>query len=107
MSTVLITGGTGLIGRALTKELISKGYTVIILTRDKSRHKAAGNISYAEWNVEKQTIDKDAVAKADFIIHLAGANVAEGRWTEKRKKEIVNSRVQSGSLNGEGNKRNA
>ena len=98
MSTVLITGGTGLIGRALTKELVSKGYTVIILTRDKRRHKAAGNISYAEWNVEKQTIDKDAVAKADFIIHLAGANVAEGRWTEKRKKEILNSRVQSGAL---------
>jgi uncharacterized protein len=98
MSTVLITGGTGLIGRALTKELINKGYAVIILTRDKSRHKAAGNISYAEWNVEKQTIDKNAVAKADFIIHLAGANVAEGRWTEKRKKEIVNSRVQSGTL---------
>lgn len=98
MSTVLITGGTGLIGRALTKELINKGYTVTILTRDKSRHKATKNISYAEWNVEKQTIDKEAVAKADFIIHLAGANVAEGRWTEKRKKEIVDSRVQSGAL---------
>lgn len=98
MSTVLITGGTGLIGRALTKELINKGYAVIILTRDKRRHKAARNISYAEWDVEKQTIDKEAVAKADFVIHLAGANVAEGRWTEKRKTEIVNSRVQSGAL---------
>ncbi len=98
MSTVLITGGTGLIGRALAKELINKGYAVIILTRDKSRHKAAGTVSYAEWNVERQTIDKNAVAKADFIIHLAGANVAEGRWTEKRKEEIVNSRVQSGTL---------
>ncbi|MFN2439575.1 MAG: SDR family NAD(P)-dependent oxidoreductase, partial [Chitinophagaceae bacterium] len=47
MSTVLITGGTGMIGQALTKSLLKKGYEVIILTRNKERQKPAGNIIYA------------------------------------------------------------
>jgi uncharacterized protein len=98
MVTVLITGGTGLIGRTLTKELIAKGYAVIIFTRNKKRQRAIERVLYAEWNIENQTIDKEAVAKADFIIHLAGANVAEGRWTKRRKGEIVKSRVQTGNL---------
>lgn len=55
-------------------------------------------IQWVQWNVEAQTIDKDAVAKADYIIHLAGAGVADKRWTKKRKQEIVDSRVKSGAL---------
>ena len=55
-------------------------------------------IQWAQWNVDTQTIDKDAVAKADYIIHLAGAGVADKRWTKKRKQEIVDSRVKSGAL---------
>src|SRR5829696_5784585 len=98
MATVLITGGTGLIRQALTKALIAKGYSVTILTRDAGAKKATQNLRYAEWNVEAQTIDKSAVAEADFIVHLAGANVAKGRWTKTRKQEIVDSRVQSGTL---------
>jgi hypothetical protein len=98
MATVLITGGTGLIGSALTKALVHKGYNVIILTRNKNGHKASEKISFAEWDVKKQTIDREAIAKADHVIHLAGANVAEKRWTEKRKREIVDSRVQSSTL---------
>ncbi|MFY7652098.1 MAG: NAD-dependent epimerase/dehydratase family protein, partial [Chitinophagaceae bacterium] len=99
METVLITGGTGLIGKELTNLLIEKKYRVIILTR-KIPAKAAAikGIQYATWNVEKQTIDKEAIEKADYVIHLAGANVAEKRWTQKRKLEIVNSRVESGKL---------
>lgn len=98
MATVLITGGTGLIGTALTKELVDKNHDVIILTREKKESAANGKITYAEWNVEKQTISPEAIAKADYIIHLAGANVAEKRWTNERKKIIVESRVQSGHL---------
>src|SRR6185503_12869828 len=99
METVLITGGTGMIGKALTQALTERGFNVIILTRKTNNQKpATSNISYAEWNVEKQTIDKTAFAKADHIIHLAGASVAEKRWTEKRKQEIVSSRVDSGKL---------
>jgi uncharacterized protein (TIGR01777 family) len=99
MATVLITGGTGLIGQALTKELLAKGYEVIILSRnpDKEQNKTV-NLSYAQWDLEKQTINESAIQKADYIVHLAGANVGQGRWTKKRKKEIVESRTKSGEL---------
>jgi len=98
MATVLITGGTGLIGKALTKALVNRGHDVIILTRDKSKEKDSNKIYHAEWNIKKQTIDRDAIHRADFIVHLAGANVAEKPWTKKRKREIVDSRVKSASL---------
>jgi uncharacterized protein (TIGR01777 family) len=97
MTTVVITGGTGLIGTALTRALVQKGYEVIILSRG-DRPSTQKNISYAVWNVEDQTIDEGAIRAADYIVHLAGANVAEGRWTEKRKKEIIDSRVKSAEL---------
>ena len=100
METVLITGGTGMIGKALTQALIERGFNVIILTRHLNDKQKAGSdrLTYAIWDLEKQTIDKNAFAKADYIIHLAGASVAEKRWTKKRKKEIVSSRVDSGKL---------
>lgn len=96
METVLITGGTGLVGEALGQALLHKGYSVIILSRQSID--TAPGLSYARWNVEQQTIDKRAIEMADYIIHLAGAGVAERRWTKKRKQEIVNSRVNSGRL---------
>jgi uncharacterized protein (TIGR01777 family) len=99
MVTVLITGGTGMIGKALTTALVEKGYAVIILSRNPGgadlKHPS---VSYAAWNIEKQTIDIDAIATADYIVHLAGASLAEKRWTEQRKKEIVDSRIKSSAL---------
>lgn len=96
MATILITGGTGMIGTALTKALLQKGHNIIILTR---RAKPPDNrTTYKEWDVEKGTINESAIKEADYIVHLAGANVAGGRWTEKRKREIVDSRVKSGAL---------
>jgi uncharacterized protein len=99
METVLITGGTGMIGQALRSELLKRGYRVIILTRDKSKQKSSdANLVYADWDIGGMIIDKEAVAQADHIIHLAGAGVAEKRWSSKRKQEIVESRVKSGEL---------
>lgn len=96
---VLITGGTGLIGTALCNMLTKKGYRVIVLTRGKpSIQKQQANVEYREWDISQQVIDTDAVQRADFIIHLAGAGVADKRWTEKRKKEITESRTQSSAL---------
>ncbi len=97
MATVLVTGGTGMIGKSLTTALVKAGYQVIILSREK-KETTEKNISYAQWNPAAQTIDAAAVQRADYIVHLAGANVGQGRWTEQRKKEIRDSRVQSGNL---------
>ncbi len=99
METVLITGGTGLIGKALTKVLFEKGYAVIILSRTPGKSiSSSPRLSYAAWDIEKKTIDKAAIEKANYIIHLAGASVAEKRWTDKRKQEIVESRIRSSAL---------
>ncbi len=84
METVLISGGTGMIGSTLSELLGLKGYRVIILSRNPKPSK--GNISYAVWNINKLTIDEEAVKQADHIIHLAGAGIADKRWTEKKKK---------------------
>ena len=98
MPTILITGGTGLVGKNLTTQLTAKGYDVIILTRDVSKYAAAPQISYASWSVKDKTIDSNAIASADYIIHLAGAGVMDKRWTEDYKKEIVESRTKSSEL---------
>jgi len=97
MSTILITGGTGLLGSALTKLLLSEGHKVIILTRNPKPSNQP-DIEYAKWDGKSGTIDKNAVSSADYIIHLAGAGVADKRWSEDRKKEIVESRTQSSAL---------
>lgn len=97
MATILISGGTGLIGKALSKALLDKGHQVIILSRQQNLP-AKGNLRYAHWDIQQQLVDHDAIAASDHIIHLAGASVAEKRWTNKRKKEIVDSRVRSGEL---------
>ncbi len=89
-----------MIGRALSAMLIEKGYSVIVLTRklqDERRSPVAG-VLYAEWNVAKGTIDADALQRADYIVHLAGAGVADRRWSERRKREIVESRTKSSAL---------
>ena len=97
MKTVLLTGGTGLVGRTLTHHLITKGYKVIILTR-KMPAAAQEQVEYFTWNVSSQTIDVQAIQKADFIVHLAGAGVVDKRWTDAYKKEIKDSRTQSSAL---------
>ena len=99
-STILITGGTGLIGSALSKLLIGRKHDVIILTRKIPEKKPIDDpaIQYAEWNVKEQTINEEAIKKADHIVHLAGASVAEKRWTSSRKKEIIESRIFSSAL---------
>lgn len=89
---VLITGGTGFIGQYLTHVLIDSGYTVSILSR--SERKDTATISYYKWDLETGYIEEEAILKADYIIHLAGEGIVEKRWSEKRKKDILDSRVQ-------------
>jgi uncharacterized protein (TIGR01777 family) len=87
MSTILVTGGTGLIGNALSQMLTQQGHHVIVLTRTP---RGAGQ---AHWDPSTGAIDADAIRQADYIVHLAGAGVADKRWSDKRKKVIEESRV--------------
>jgi uncharacterized protein len=98
MATYLITGGTGMVGTAITNSLVNSGNTVIILSRSAQQQSKHPNIIYKTWNVAQQTIDETAISQSDYVIHVAGANVAEKRWTAKRKQEIVDSRVETGKL---------
>ena len=95
MATILITGGTGLIGTALTRLLLERGYEVIILSRKK---KDGSTAEFARWDPESGFIDPEAIRRADYIVHLAGAGVADRRWSAARKKVIVESRTKSSGL---------
>ena len=100
MSTVLITGGTGMIGNQITSLLLEKGYEVIILTRKHNsvEERKIPTVRYYSWDINNQVIDPKSIECTDYIIHLAGAGVADKRWTEKRKKQIVESRINSSKL---------
>ena len=93
MARVLITGGTGLVGTEVKNLLLQKGYEVVLLTRSTVSDKG-----YAHWDINAGTIDATAIAEADYIIHLAGAGVADKRWSEARKQEILDSRTKSSAL---------
>ncbi|MEQ1553333.1 MAG: TIGR01777 family oxidoreductase [Ferruginibacter sp.] len=98
MQTVLITGGTGLVGTALALYLAKNNYSVIILTRNSKNVLKEANISYALWSINDNTIDIASFQKADAIIHLAGAGVMDKKWTASYKKEIEESRTKSSLL---------
>ena len=95
MKTILVTGGSGLIGRRLTKMLREHGYRLIWLSRERDPERDPPRYS---WDYRTGKIDRVAVEQADVIIHLAGANLGEGRWSEARKNEIVSSRVDTAAL---------
>ena len=95
MAKVLITGGTGLIGSYLGKRLLEKGYEVSLLSRTEN---TGTSIPTYTWDYKANTIDKEALSSVNFIVHLAGANIGEKRWTSKRRKQILDSRVKSGEL---------
>ncbi len=95
MENVLITGGSGLVGKRLTEFLLRGGYSVSHLSRNPREY---GEVKVYKWDLKNDYIDKEAISNADYIIHLAGAGVADKRWTESRKKEIIDSRVDSGNL---------
>jgi len=86
-------------GTALSRFLASRGNQVIILTRNPKAYRSSSpGISYAAWNIDEQSVNEEAFQKAKYVVHLAGAGVADKPWTEKRKKEIVESRTRSSEL---------
>ena len=91
---ILITGGTGLVGKALTSLLESQAYDVAYLSRTPLK----SNRRSFYWNHEKGDIDSQAIEYADVIIHLAGENISNRKWTYNQKKRIISSRVQTTKL---------
>lgn len=91
---ILISGGTGLVGKAIIELLQSKGYNIAILSRTKQKRAVKTFL----WDYEKMYIDKEAIEFADIIIHLAGENISSKRWTETQKKKIIDSRVKTTDL---------
>ncbi len=98
MPDILITGGTGLIGKALTRMLLQRGHQVIILTRDLPKKVPPQGLRYLSWDIKNQRMDLEAIRSADHIVHLAGAGVVDKRWTYAYRKEIVESRTESSRL---------
>jgi uncharacterized protein len=92
MAKILITGGSGLIGKFLSEKLMGRGHDVALLSRTPSPDSPLKTY-YWSWN--KGTIESGAIAWADMIIHLAGENIGKHKWTRERKRDILNSRVKS------------
>ena len=90
---VLITGGSGLVGTRLTQILLANGFTVSHLSRKPTN--TTGKVKIYHWDIENGIIDEKALLEADYLVHLAGAGIADEKWTEERKKEIIDSRTKS------------
>ncbi|PID59613.1 MAG: TIGR01777 family protein [Ignavibacteriae bacterium] len=93
MKKILITGASGIIGKKLCK-LLSENYKITQLGRSKNNN----NFESYVWNLEKEYIEKGALDNVDTIIHLAGAGIADKKWTAEQKKIIIKSRVNTADL---------
>lgn len=89
MPTVLIAGGSGLIGGHLTRHFKDRGYRVFKLTRKPTKH---GHIF---WDPQAEKMSTSKLDKIDVLVNLVGENIGSKRWTPKRKAQILSSRVQS------------
>ena len=92
---ILITGATGMVGKQLIPALQALGYHISILSRKQTKLK---DVKVYLWDIYNQTIDVNALTGIDTIIHLAGEGIGDKKWTDERKKQIVDSRVLSTQL---------
>jgi len=92
---ILLTGATGMLGKYLIQSLLNAGHKVSVLSR---KPQTISQVKVFLWDVDKEQIDPRCIEGVDTVIHLAGENIAGEKWTEKRKKEIIDSRVMSAGL---------
>jgi hypothetical protein len=94
---ILISGGTGLIGRALTKRFLKNGHEVGILTRGPEKSDEGGRVKYFHWDTDSISALAPIIPDYDVVINLAGENIGSGLWTRDKKERIRKSRVQAGN----------
>lgn len=87
MKTIMIAGGTGLIGKALEKKLLEIGYSVRILTRNPTAN------NHYFWNSSLNEIDESSLSEVNVVINLSGAGIADKRWNKGRKDVLASSRI--------------
>ncbi len=96
---ILITGATGLVGTRLVEKLLEKGYHhICALTRNKKSKKLNPLVTWYEWDIEQSKIEENALKEVDIIFNLAGENIADGRWSDKKKNRILKSRTEGPKL---------
>lgn len=95
---IIVTGSTGLIGKALVVSLIERGDEVTCLVRGARHARRADDARKVSWNPARNELDGTELEGHDAAIHLAGDPIAEGRWTDEKKKRIRESRVQGTTL---------
>jgi uncharacterized protein (TIGR01777 family) len=98
---ILMTGGTGLVGRSLGSRLVKEGHDLNILSRNANAELPFPGRVFP-WDGEKAPPPRDAIEGIEAVIHLAGENVAAGRWTASRKKQLRDSRILSTRYLAEG-----
>ena len=98
MPKLLITGAYGLLGTRLQTLLLERGYTLHTIGRGAAPASKPAAVQHFVWDIDKQQMDTTALAGVDAILHLAGAGVADERWTAARKKEIYDSRIEATRL---------
>jgi uncharacterized protein (TIGR01777 family) len=95
VSKILITGGTGLVGNFITQDLLNKGHEVVYLSRNEGTR---AGVTVYRWDIHGAYIDPRAFEGVTAVIHLAGAGIADHRWTKSYKKELYESRIRSTRL---------
>ena len=94
---ILVSGGTGLIGQALVKNLIQAGDQVIVLTRNKDGRTDTDSLQFVPWDARTSEPLITLINDVDAVINLAGDNIGEGIWTSEKKERVVSSRVMAGN----------
>lgn len=95
MSKILITGGSGLVGKAISELLLKKDHEPVWLSRESGTFKG---IKKYKWDISKNHIDENVFEGVESVIHLAGTGIADKRWTTSYKQQIIDSRVKSAEL---------
>ncbi len=87
---IIVAGGTGFLGEPLVQRFVARGDDVTVLTRDPQKVETGRGV---KWDGKTQGPWSEDVARADVVINLAGENISEGRWTEERKRRLIDSRL--------------